>query len=113
MEKWELTDEEITTIGDAWMREDFAVRTISIGRGHWEEIARAIATAAGEKARRESQSDLTALRAEVEVLRRAVDVAIGLGDYCPPGAPGCRVESEADCLTCKTKWAISEARKGE
>ena len=59
------------------------------------------------------ESELSALRAEVEVMRRAVDVAIGLGDHCPPGTPGCRAESEADCLTCKTEWAISEARKGE
>ena len=45
-----LTDEEITAMGDAWMRGDFAVRTVSIGRGHWEDVARAVATAASDKA---------------------------------------------------------------
>ena len=59
------------------------------------------------------QSELTALRAEVEVMRRAVDRLAGMVDChdCPFGAHGSERCVTNTCAAL-TEWAISEARKG-
>jgi hypothetical protein len=67
---------------------------------------------------REAESERDALRAEVEVLRRALKEVVGLISMMNPGDDCPRYDVKAldciaDCVKCLSAWAISEARKGE
>jgi hypothetical protein len=73
----------------------------------------AIATAASDKAYAAAESERDALRAEVERYKRALEKAIGLGHYCPPGYTDCDDAGSdiKDCAQCRSEWALSEAGK--
>jgi hypothetical protein len=62
------------------------------------------------------ESERDALRAEVEVLRRAMEILADwtyAGSDCPPWPKphDCIGEDRAACNKCVSQWAISEARK--
>jgi hypothetical protein len=66
----------------------------------------------------EGQSERDALRAEVEKLRKALEILADwtyAGSDCPPWPKphDCIGEDRATCNKCVVEWAISEARKGE
>ena len=60
-------------------------------------------------------SERDALRAEVERYKRALEKAIGLGHYCPPGYTDCDDAGSdiKDCAQCRSEWALTEAGKGD
>jgi predicted nucleic acid-binding Zn-ribbon protein len=68
---------------------------------------------------RAAESERDALRAEVEVMRRAVEWVLRKtvdSMDCPPEFRGdviCDGPSNSECVKCVMKWAISEARKGD
>jgi hypothetical protein len=61
------------------------------------------------------ESERDALRKEVERYKRALEKAIGLGHYCPPGYTDCDDAGSdiKDCAQCRSEWALSEAGKEE
>lgn len=108
-----LADEEIKAILIQWFGPGATFRDED-----GAEAIRAIATAAFDKAYAAGQSERNALHAEVEVLRRALEVLSAqwvwlCADDCPVLKEGeCNAENAAQCGGAVCKWAISEARKG-